>query len=138
MTSGHNAITQVWTWLHHRDPRTGVAVAAAVLCLSAGHAHAQINPFRGYNGPVLTKADLDQGTQAADKLLRVDGAKVGTSENWAGPTSGNSGILTVEKTFDRHGMTCRALKSVVNYKAGTTRTWNLNVCRTANGAWKLA
>ena len=36
----------------------------AVVCAWSASAHAQINPFRGNKGPVLSKADLEQGTQA--------------------------------------------------------------------------
>jgi hypothetical protein len=137
MTSRHDASAQVQTLYKRRSLRVGLISATAVLCLWSACADAQINPFRGYKGPVLTKADLDQGRQAADRLLNADAGKVGASETWTGPTSGNSGTLTVQSAFERKGNTCRSLRSVVNYKAGTTRTWTLNVCRLANGEWKL-
>jgi surface antigen len=122
----------------HRNLLVRLAGAIAVVCLWSTCAYAQINPFRGYKGPVLTKADLDQGIQAADKLLKTDGGKVGTSETWTSPTSGNSGTVTILSTFERKGNTCRAMRSVVDYKDGTKRTWTLNVCRLPNGDWKIA
>jgi surface antigen len=112
----------------------GVTAAVSVWSMSA---HAQINPFRGNKGPVLSKADLEQGEQAADKLLKSDEARVGASETWTGPTSGNSGTLTVQSAFERKGSTCRSLRSVVNYKNGTKRRLTLNVCRQPNGDWKI-
>lgn len=137
MTSSRKAIAQDRPSFRHRNQLIRLAGATAVVCLWSAGAHAQINPFRSYKGPVLTKADLEQGIQAADKLLKADEAKVGASETWTGPTSGNSGTLTVQKAFERKGSPCRSLRSVVDYKNGTKRTWTLNVCRVANGDWKL-
>lgn len=114
-----------------------LAAAAATICLWSAGAHAQINPFRGHGGPTLSKADLQQGMQAVDKLLKEDEGKVGATEKWTGPTSGNSGIMTVQNAFERKGLTCRALKSEVDYKTGKKRTWNLNVCRMPSGDWKI-
>jgi surface antigen len=137
MTLNRGATVQDRGWWKHRNLLVRLVGTTAIVCLSSASAHAQINPFRGYKGPVLSKADLEQGMQAADKLLKADGAKVGASEAWTGPTSGNSGTLTVQSAFERKGSTCRSLRSVVEYKAGTKRTWTLNVCRVANGDWKL-
>ena len=137
MTSWRNASAQSPIWFKRRNLLVRTIGVTAAVCLWSATANAQINPFRGYKGPQLTKADLEQGMQAADKLLKADEAKVGASETWTGPTSGNSGTLTVQSAFERKGNTCRSLQSVVNYKAGTKRTWTLNVCRIANGDWKL-
>jgi hypothetical protein len=102
--------------------------------------HAQINPFRGYKGPTLSKEDLASGQAAAARLLTEDQAQVGKSEDWAGPTSGNTGSISVQKAFQRQGMECRGLRSEVRYKEDSTsspRVFNLNVCRTKAGEWKL-
>ena len=122
-----------------RARRAAVSLAGivAAACLWSGSAHAQFNPFILRTGPRLTKADIDQGVQAAGKLLRTDEAKVGTSETWADPASGNGGSFTIQKAFERRGMTCRTLRSVVDYKAGSKRTWLLNACRVRSGDWKL-
>jgi hypothetical protein len=120
-------------------------LSAALLvggCLSAWPtgAHAQINPFRGYKGPTLSKEDLASGRAAAAKLLTEDQAEVGKSEDWAGPTSGNTGSISVQKAFQRQGMECRGLRSEVRYKKAPTsspKVLNLNVCRTKSGEWKL-
>lgn len=103
-------------------------------------AHAQINPFRGYKGPTLSKEDLASGRAAAGKLLNDDQGQVGKSEDWAGPTSGNTGSISVQKTFQRQGMDCRGLRSEIRYKKDSTshpKVLNLNVCRTKTGEWKL-
>ena len=103
-------------------------------------AHAQINPFRGYKGPTLSKEDLALGQAAADKLLTEDQAQIGKSEDWAGPTSGNSGSISIQKAFHRQGMECRSLRSEIRYKKASTpspRVFNLNVCRIKTGEWKL-
>jgi surface antigen len=137
MTLSHDATARFRTGSKRRSLRVPFVSTVAALCLWSVCAHAQINPFRSYKGPVLSKADLDQGMQAADRLLKADAGKVGASETWTGPTSGNSGTLTVQNAFERNGNPCRSLRSVVNYKAGTNRTWTLNVCRLPNGEWKI-
>jgi surface antigen len=137
MTLRRGATAQERSWSKLQNRLVPLIGATAVVCLFSVSAHAQINPFRSYKGPVLPKADLEQGTQAADKLLRTDKATVGASESWTGPKSGNSGTLTVQSVFERKGNTCRSLQSVIEYKGGTKRTWTLNVCRLPNGDWKL-
>lgn len=115
------------------------AVVGVLLAAWPSGAQAQINPFRGYKGPVLSKDDLAAGRAAADKLLGEDQAVVGKAEAWAGPTSGNHGTISVVKTYQRQGMGCRTLKSEVRYKKTGTppRTMNVDVCQVKSGAWKL-
>ena len=137
MTSYRKASVWSQTSSRRRHMLVRIIGVTAVVCVGSASAHAQINPFRDNKGPVLSKADLEQGNQAADKLLKADEGKVGASETWTGPSSGNSGTLTVQSAFERKGNTCRSLRSVVNYKNGKKRTWNLNVCRQPNGDWKI-
>jgi hypothetical protein len=116
-----------------------IILGGVILAAWTSGAHAQINPFRGYKGPTLSKEDYAAGNAAAKKLLTDDQAELGKSEPWTGPTSGNTGTLTVEKSYRRQGMDCRTLKSEVHYKKPHTspRTLNLNVCRLHSGEWKL-
>src|SRR4051794_35106599 len=83
-------------------PRPGRLIfSAAVLPLFVtvwlSPAHGQINPFRGYRGPTLTREDLDAGRAAAQKLLESDQPSVGQAESWTGPTTGNHGTLTIRR-----------------------------------------
>jgi hypothetical protein len=119
---------------------SAVLVVGGFLSAWPTGAHAQINPFRGNKGPTLSKEDLASGQAAADKLLTEDQAQVGKSEDWAGPTSGNTGSISIQKAFQRQGMECRALRSEVRYKKASTsapKVLILNVCRTKTGEWKL-
>lgn len=131
-----SARTSRW---HRRLAQSITLGAGLFLVAGAGSAHAQINPFRGYHGPALTKEDLRTGHDAAAKLLTEDHAEVGRSEEWSGPASGNGGTISVQKEFRRKGMSCRTLKSLVRYKDSTRpqRTWNLDVCQIKSGEWKL-
>jgi hypothetical protein len=102
-------------------------------------ARAQINPFRGYKGPTLSKEDLTAGRTAAAKLLSDDQAQVGKSEDWTGPSSGNQGSISILRAFKHQGLECRALRSEIHYKKtpGTPRTLNFSVCQVQNGEWKI-
>lgn len=132
---------------HFRDARLSrqgswkgvVLIFGIFLAAWPSGAGAQINPFRGYKGPTLSKEDLASGQAAANKLLTEDQAQVGKSEDWTGPTSGNTGTISVQKAFQRQGMECRTLRSEIRYKitSASPRTFHLNVCRIKTGEWKL-
>lgn len=127
--------------LPRRHGRGVFAAAALAFCAAAwvSPARAQINPFRGYKGPTLTRDDFEAGRAAAEKLLDSDPAAVGHAESWTGPTTGNQGTLTIRRVFERAGMPCRSVASEVLYRrTQTRRSYTLAACRTANGAWKLA
>jgi surface antigen len=125
-------------------PRPGTLIFSAVVLAFCGTAwaspaHAQINPFRGYRGPTLTREDLDAGRAAAQKLLDSDQPSVGQAESWTGPTTGNQGTLTIHRVFERARMPCRSIASEVLYqRTQTRRNYTLTACRLAGGAWKLA
>lgn len=118
-------------------PGGAVTLAAAIGVLTATPAAAQINPFRNYSGPVLSKADINAGRAAAARLLADADPKVGMSESWTGPTSGNTGTLTIERIYQQRGNDCRAVRSNVDYKAGTHRSLLLHACK-VSGQWRLA
>ena len=111
-----------------------LAVLAAVT--AAPSAQAQINPFRNYSGPVLAKADITAGREAAARLLAQPAPQVGAAETWKGPSSGNSGTLTIERIYVQHGRDCRAVRSTVVYRQGTQRSFQLHTCQ-IDGQWKL-
>jgi hypothetical protein len=117
-----------------------VLVVGSFLSAWLTDAHAQLGLFRGYRGPSLSHEDWASAQAAADKLLTEDQAQVGKSEDWVGPTSGNTGRLSVQKEFQRQGMECRTIRSLVNYKKASMsppRIFNLDVCHTKSGEWKL-
>jgi surface antigen len=119
---------------------SAILVVGGLLFALPHVAHAQVNPFRGYKGPALSKEDLASAQAATKKLLTEDQAQVGKSEDWTGPASGNTGSISVQKTFQRKGMECRALRSEVHYKkspSSSPKILNLNVCRNKTGEWKL-
>jgi 17 kDa outer membrane surface antigen len=138
VTYQRNSITaQLSGW---RSRLNAVLIVSGLLSAWSTGAHAQINPFRGYDGPTLSKEDLASGRAAAGKLLTEDQAEVGKTEDWAGPTSGNRGSISVQKIFRHQGMECRVLRSEVHYKKAATsppRMLNLSVCHTKTGEWKL-
>ena len=86
---------------------------------------------------MLSKADISAGREAAARLLADANPKVGMSESWTGPTSGNTGTLTIERIYQQRGNDCRAVRSGVDYKAGTHRSFLLQTCNVA-GQWRLA
>ena len=102
-------------------------------------AHAQINPFRSYSGPTLTKEDLSVGSAAFRMLLEKDPASIGEVETWIDPKTGNQGKFTLRRIFERTGMPCRDVASEVIYKqTQTKRAFTLTACRVAGGDWKLS
>jgi hypothetical protein len=120
-----------------RLPATCFWLSSFLLLLGlATSAEAQINPFRSYKGPVLTQEDRKQANESVDRLLGKSPPAVGAFETWNGPTSGNSGTLTVERAFRRQGSDCRTVRSHVTYKAGNERIFTLDACLIA-GKWKL-
>ncbi|MBS0641520.1 MAG: hypothetical protein U1E70_01590 [Acetobacteraceae bacterium] len=122
----------------------GMAIRMMALCglglglcvLTAAPAAAQINPFRNYRGPVVSKADIEAAREAAARLLDAPSPHVGAWEPWNGPT-GNSGTLTIERIYRRGGHDCRAVQSDVRYRAGETRNFLLQACN-VDGRWRLA
>lgn len=113
---------------------SGLGVATGAMLASP--AMAQINPFRNYRGPVVSKADIEAARQAAARLLDAPSPQVGAWEPWNGPT-GNSGTLTIERVFRQRGLDCRAVQSDVRYRDGQTRSLVLNACQ-VDGRWRLA
>ncbi len=117
-----------------RLPRI-LAAMAFLLCASAS-AQAQITGFFGEQGPFLDGADLVQADMAAQSLLRPHPAALGTSAAWAEPTSGDSGLLTLQRAYQSHGRDCRTVRWHDDSKSGTERTLLLDTCL-VSGRWRL-
>ena len=118
--------------------RTGV-MAAALLLIGASASFAQINPFRSNtNDNRLTKADVGMLSTTTGLVNNHDPVKVGDTQDWSNPASGNSGKVTVKRLFKYNGMTCHGLRYDFKYKAtNTPRTYNADWCQTKTGEWKI-
>jgi surface antigen len=73
----------------------------------------------------------ETGQDALDS--QADGAAV----SWENPQTRNSGRITLIKTYEANGTTCRQVE-VVNHGGGQTGTSVFNFCRNADGNWQLA
>ena len=112
--------------------------ASAILCsLGAASATAQINPFRKYGTVNLTKEDLRLMSGAASKLVQQS-SKLGQTETWENPKSGNSGSISLLEVFRKNGMSCQKRRySIRSTKAADESVYVLDFCRVPSGAWKL-
>jgi hypothetical protein len=122
---------------HRRSRWSVVLVSGIFLATWTSCARAQINPFRGYKGPTLSKEDLATGRAAANKLLTEDQAQVGKSEDWAGPTSGHTGSISVERAFRRQGMDCRSLRSRSSLQERLRTPKNVQPERMSPPNWRM-
>lgn len=103
-------------------------------------AHAS-TPLRGFMFGVprstMSKADWAAFHAAASRLLGQMPSTLGQSEDWQGP-SGAHGTLTIEKIFEQHNMPCRNVHAQFkSKKESRTLNYNLDVCRDAQGEWRL-
>lgn len=60
---------------------------------------------------------------------------VGKSIPWSNPKSGNSGVVTLVRTFNRNGTHCGEVEYVT--RANQSGRFSIDFCQTAEG-WKLA
>ena len=116
------------------------ALALALLAaLAPGPASAQINPFRGLGADRLTGDDVRMLTETGNRLLGRSPLPNGSSESWRNDSTGASGSVRVNNTFQRQGMVCHTLAYQARTRTGLApRTNTLVWCRTRNGAWKIA
>ena len=118
--------------------RTG-GIAAALLLAGVSVSSAQINPFRSNsqsNG--LTKADVGMLSTTTGLVNKKEPVKVGDTEDWSNPASGNSGRVTVTRLFHSNGMECHGLRYDFTFRASNApRTYNVDWCRTKTGEWKI-
>lgn len=121
--------------------RNVVALGLLLLVSMAAPAHAQINPFGTYRGPVMSAGDYKEAGQVVVKLLNEKPATVGNSAAWNNPQSGNSGTFTIDSLFTKDGMPCRTVTAHVNYARASgqyPRGFSLNACQLPDGQWKVA
>jgi hypothetical protein len=117
------------------------AFSAIVLCLySLGWptiSSAQVNPFQtGATG--LRGDDWKLMSAAASRLYQQDVVAEGTTGQWSNPKTGDSGAVTVLRSFERNGMACRKVRYDIRVRARSgQRSYTVNWCKTASGEWKM-
>nr|WP_294557165.1 RT0821/Lpp0805 family surface protein [uncultured Rhodopila sp.] len=118
--------------------RTG-AMAVALLLAGVSVCSAQINPFRSSSRATgLTNADVGMLFTTAGLVNKNEPVKVGDTQDWSNPTSGNSGKVTVTRLFHYSGMECHSLRYDLTFKASNApRTYNVDWCKTKTGEWKI-
>jgi surface antigen len=113
-----------------------LAVVSALVLSTA--AFAQINPFGRAGGGGLTADDLTLLEAASSKLYAVDSPRVGATERWNNPTSGNAGTVSLIEVFEKDGMPCRKLRhNIAMNGAKDQQVYTSNRCRVQSGEWKL-
>ena len=115
--------------------RAVIAVFALGL-LSLQATVAQVNPFG--DSLDLKESDVSMLQAAASKLFRDDQARVGQTEKWSNPQTGNSGTVSLLGLFEHAGMPCKRLQHSIKQKGHADPIlYQFARCRAADGAWKL-
>jgi surface antigen len=114
-------------------------MAVALLLAGVSVSSAQINPFRSSSRATgLTNTDVGILTTTSGLVNRKEPVKVGDTEDWSNPASGNFGKVTVTRLFHYNGMECHGLRYDFTIKASNTaRTYNTDWCKTKTGEWKI-
>ena len=85
----------------------------------------------------LPPADLPLAGDAEAKLYDPT-AKVGASESWSNPKTGDSGTVTLISTFERQGQACRRLAHVLKVRGiQGERLFVISRCLQSDGSWKI-
>ena len=113
-----------------------IGATALILILGATVVRAQFVPLFGNQAPLLNGADFDLANAAARKLLEPQPAAMGTIADWKDSASGNSGTLTMGRTFQKDGHDCRTVSWHDLFKDGEERNLLLDTCR-VSGVWRL-
>ena len=82
----------------------------------------------------FTEKDMEVLRTTAREAL--DNSSDGTRVAWENPETGISGSVTLIKTTDRDGYTCRKVKFINNAK-NLTNTLVHRLCKQADGTWKI-
>lgn len=114
-----------------------LSLIALLLAVGVMPASAQINPFRG-STTGLPQGDLAILGSTAAQLYENTSLADGSSSGWSSPKTGNSGKVTLLRTFHRNSLLCREVEYTI-HKRGVAgaRDYKVNWCRTPSGAWKL-
>jgi surface antigen len=112
--------------------------AALLLSLHPVSARAQMLGPSWETYVTLSQADLDMIKGALGQ--QIHNQQPGTSASWRNPTSGNSGSVTLLKTFARQGRRCDQIEYRLNppENAKPSDRFVLTSCMQPDGTWKLS
>ena len=112
--------------------------AALLLSLHPAAARAQMLGPSWETYVTLSQADLDMIKGALGQ--QIHNQKPGASALWRNPTSGNSGSVTLLKTFARQGRRCEQIEYRLNppENAKPSDRFVLTSCMQPDGTWKLS
>jgi surface antigen len=118
-----------------RSLRAAIAVLAMGLPFLQPAA-AQVNPFG--DSLDLKDSDVSMLQAAASTLFRDDQARIGQTESWSNPKTGNSGTVSLLGLFEHAGMPCKRLQHSIKQKGHADLIlYQFARCRAADGTWKL-
>jgi surface antigen len=115
--------------------RQAVALGAVMtgISLAAAHAQPMMNPLRQL---ALSSEDFAMAGEAVNSLY--DAKKIGVTQTWSNPKSGNSGSVKILDTFEYQGLPCRTIEHIVKIRRqADPKKVVLKTCRDTDGAWKL-
>jgi surface antigen len=115
--------------------KLGSAITLALIVLTAGSAQAQLlfgsrlgqAHYQGEDTKIIMRIGADMLRNAPD----------GESRPWSNPQTGNSGTITVLRTYKRGTMPCRDAEVNSQLKDRSV-VYVLPVCQVADGSWKFA
>jgi surface antigen len=97
---------------------------------------AQVNPFG--DSLDLKDSDVAMLQAAASALFQDDNARIGQTETWSNPKTGNSGAVSLLQLFKRADMPCKRLQHTIRQKGRADQiTYQFARCRAGDGSWKL-
>jgi surface antigen len=97
---------------------------------------AQVNPFG--DSLDLKETDIAMLQAVAGALFQNDEARIGQTETWSNPKTGNSGAVSLLQLFKHSGMPCKRLQHSIKQKGRSDQIiYQFARCRAADGSWKL-
>jgi surface antigen len=112
------------------------ALALALVLSVAAPAVAQVSPFG--DSLDLKAEDIEMLKAAAAALFDDDSARLGDTRTWSNPASGNTGSVSLVKTFEHQGLPCKRVQHVIKQKGRDDQViYQFARCRTAAGTWQL-
>jgi surface antigen len=113
-----------------------VALILALVVAGAAPAGGQVSPFG--DSLDLKAEDVEMLKAAAAALFADDGARIGDTRTWSNPASGNTGSVSLVKTFEHQGLPCKRVQHHVKQKGRSDQVvYQFARCRTADGTWRL-